>query len=194
MSNNPQSGVKRKAPAKRKRIRRGWPAVEFSRKLFIAAALLHLFMFLPENIVPRSNRMFFFILVLIASCAISGFIIAYKTLDLGDEEWRQSGIASFLGPNLRANLLFMFGLTFLIPFLNLPIIIFGYFKTTAALRELEKYEDEKSEREAKKWLKWKMPGDDKLDYRAIDFPGFSPASPNDAPQAAQPKSVHPERT
>lgn len=107
----------------------------FAKKLLLLAVLLEALLLLPTAIVYKYH-LFAFVTVTSAVCGIVGFLIAYKVLDLKGEALTNSSLPYLVGPRLKAYLIFFFMLAFLVPILNLIIIIWTYVKSSMAINRL----------------------------------------------------------
>jgi hypothetical protein len=120
-----------------------------AKHFLLGAALVHLLLFLPKDILP-GQKIFNIVLFVSAFLGICGFVIAYKQLKLKEEALENSSILPFVGGQLRATGALMFCMTFFIPILNLVIIIWTYFKIRSAIKYLESERQHQLQRDARR--------------------------------------------
>jgi hypothetical protein len=108
-----------------------------SRRLLVAAVLVELLIFLPRGLVDP-QRLFNLVWVGSSVLGIVGFLIAYNVLGLKQEALEASGTWYLFGPNIRATAVLMFGATFFVPFINLVIFVWTYFRIGSAVQAFER--------------------------------------------------------
>lgn len=121
--------------------------LNIANMFLLVAALVQLLFFLPTSKDPSVHqKVFDFMVMVSAGCGGIGFFIAYRQLDLKGESAENPGMARFVGPNLKGGAVFFFFLAFLVPLLNLIIIVWAYAKSKSAIRVLDNLRAEEIKR------------------------------------------------
>ncbi len=113
----------------------------FAKRFLLVAGLVQLLLLLPADTI-RKHHLFELVAVASAVCGVLGFLIAYRVLDLKGEALENSSIPHLAGPWLKSYVILFFMLTFLVPIMNLTIILWAYARSTSAIRELEQLRSE----------------------------------------------------
>ena len=110
--------------------------LQFAKRFLLVGMLIQLLMLLPP--VPAyANRIFLLVIVVSAVAGGAGFLIAYRVLDLKAEAMAASSLPQFFGPRVKARVIFFFMLAFLVPGLNLVILLWTWMRCSSAIRQLE---------------------------------------------------------
>ena len=113
----------------------------FAKRFLLVAVLVQLLLLLPAEII-RKHHVFELVAVASAICGALGFFIAYRVLDLKGEALANSSLPHLVGPRLKAQAILLFMLAFLIPVINLVIILWAYARSSSAIRSLEQLRGE----------------------------------------------------
>ena len=123
-------------------------------KKFLAVAGLVQLPFLLSILfhVRLPGALFGPMVVVSAVCGILGFVITNRELDLRGEALESSPTGPLIGPNLKAGMALFFYGAFLLPLLNLVIIVWTYSRASSAVRALRALHEDalaKQERRAR---------------------------------------------
>jgi hypothetical protein len=99
--------------------------------------------------LPLFNKTFMGLMWLIAAAfGIVGFLMVYRQLDLARDDSRYEGIGRYMGARLTASVQLFFLLAFLVPIMNLPAILWAWFKAQSAKGLIAKlFAEQKLQRE-----------------------------------------------
>ena len=109
----------------------------WAKRFLAIAGLVQLPFLLPILLQIRlGSGLFGFTVVVSAVFGILGFVITNRELDLRGEALEGSPTGHLIGPNLKAGMTLFFYCAFLVPLLNLVIIIWAYARASSAVRAL----------------------------------------------------------
>lgn len=111
----------------------------WAKRFLLIAALVQLPVLLPILLqIYLSQRFWVFTDVVSAVFGIIGFLITNHQLDLRREALESSPTGHLIGPRLKAGLILFFVGAFLVPLLNLVIIIWAYARANSAIQALDR--------------------------------------------------------
>ncbi|WP_133499861.1 hypothetical protein [Cognatilysobacter terrigena] len=123
--------------------------LSFATKLLGVAALVQLALFLPRGWLP-DNRLFALVCIASAVFGIAGFRVAYRALDLDEEmDDARSSLRRF-GWRVSGSVQMMFCLAFLVPLLNLVILLWTWLRIRAGRAALDGIERSTQEMDARR--------------------------------------------
>jgi hypothetical protein len=118
--------------------------------LLAGAAVVQLGLFLPRLVPGAGNKIFLAVTVVSAVLAIAGFMAAYKPLGTGQGMSDANAMLSPLGWKTHLSVVLMFCGAFLVPVLNLVIILWTWFRVRGAIGNLALARQEYLQAEARR--------------------------------------------